>query len=319
MRINNRVAGKLRQKARTESVRKYPKYSMEFCLKVFSVFDSGFGFLAAKNASDASWCNRPINLAAPKIDVSKFFQEFSRDDFDLYFCPNAFSRKQRKACYAYPTPYAHVDIDDADPNGFDPVPNFLLQTSSGRYQGLWYTDTPVSAEVAEGRSKYLLRRFGGDQNGWSVTKYLRIPYTFNHKPQYRKPLVKILRSLRKPIDNDAFPKMPTLLQCTAEQISRVDPTRCQVAKVLRKFRGKLHPRVMALARSKHAYKTESDRSKVIFEIVAGLYEAGATSDEIAAILWVNPYFRSKHGANRNALSDEISRITRKVDYKNEQL
>jgi hypothetical protein len=57
---------------------------------------------------------------------------------------------------------------------------------------------------------------------------------------------------------------------------------------------------------------ERDRSKCIFEIVAGLHDAGATSDEIASVLWHNPYFVSKHGQDRRTLGAEMGRIISKL-------
>ena len=58
---------------------------------------------------------------------------------------------------------------------------------------------------------------------------------------------------------------------------------------------------------------EVDRSKQVYHMIAGLYEAGATLDEIAVCLWPNPYFVSKYGQDEDKLAEEIERITGKLE------
>ena len=86
--------------------------------------------------------------------------------------------------FAYETCYAHVDIDGADPAAFEPPPMLLVETSPGHTQGVWEFATMVEPKVAESVSRHLTRTYGGDANGWSITKFLRCPGSLNHKPMY---------------------------------------------------------------------------------------------------------------------------------------
>jgi hypothetical protein len=109
-------------------------------------------------------------------------------------------------------------------------------------------------------------------------------------------------------------KRPRLLG--EEDISRdvldlqVDPWRYDWRRVLQKYWRKLRPRVRALIQNRRVY--EGDRSKCVYAIVAGLHDAGASPNEIAAVVWHNPYFISKHGQRLDRLNAEISRIVSKL-------
>jgi hypothetical protein len=54
------------------------------------------------------------------------------------------------------------------------------------------------------------------------------------------------------------------------------------------------------------------RSSVIFKIVMGMYERGASADEAATVLWAARCFQDKHGANKAALAGEVERIFAKA-------
>lgn len=82
--------------------------------------------------------------------------------------------------------------------------------------------------------------------------------------------------------------------------------------VYARYRRKLHVRVRFLIDQEQAAGFERDRSKCIYEIVADLHRVRAAPAEIAAILWQNPYFISKHGKNLPKLYAEIRRIIGKL-------
>ena len=83
--------------------------------------------------------------------------------------------------------------------------------------------------------------------------------------------------------------------------------------VLKRYAKKLHPKVIYLIRHERAHET--DRSSCLFLMIAGLYEAGAAVDEIAAVLWDSPYFVGKHGHNITKLNDELTRVIGKLEVK----
>ena len=87
-----------------------------FVRRIWSRHPSGWSFLAARS-HDGVWIEKgfPVNSNG----IEQFFERYSHRRWDLYYCPNAFSRKRRLGMYALPTPYAHCDIDLGDPAAFD--------------------------------------------------------------------------------------------------------------------------------------------------------------------------------------------------------
>ena len=65
---------------------------------------------------------------------------------------------------------------------------------------------------------------------------------------------------------------------------------------------------MALMTADRMISGPNKRSQMIFMVVAELYDAGATRDEIAAVVWRSPYFVSKHDQSIDRLDSELIRI-----------
>lgn len=283
-----------------------------FVTKIWSRYEQGFVFLAAKKCDRWNEQSFPIDQTL-EGRVYEFLKNHSRTEHDLYFCPNAFNKPYRRNKLALPSSYAWVDIDDADPDEFHPQPGILIRTSPQRFQGLWMFKEEIPPKEAEIYSKALAYNHGADKNGWSVTKYLRLPHTFNHKPEYNRPFVTMLKESwrRKPriaiqisIDDWKASSAPVVI---------VDGNNSDDWKpVYEKYKDKLHVRVQHLIRTKEAYNFEKDRSKCVFEVIAGLHNAGADVEEIAAVVRVNPYFVSKHGWDDERLAEEIARVLSKL-------
>jgi hypothetical protein len=132
-------------------------------------------------------------------DLAVLLIEFSRDEYDQYFCPNTFSQPKRRAEFVCNTSLGWCDIDEADPALFLPQPSLLWRTSRGRTQGIWFWNKTYSSIKATHYSKVLAYRFGGDKGGWSANKLLRLPGSINHKPIYDKPTVRLLSADFTPI------------------------------------------------------------------------------------------------------------------------
>lgn len=269
----------------------------------------GFGFLATRTTGGKRWRERVFPLGDHHDALISYFVAYPREQFDHYWCANSFRKPERRAVHALPTPYGWADIDGANPEKFDPPPGVLIETSPGRYQGLWRFPETIAAREAELYSKVLAYNFGADANGWSATKYLRVPFTYNHKPEYDRPRVKLLCA-------DFAPRARPALQVRREDWDAsnapVFHVELQMPKdwraVYQRYRKQLHLRVRFLIDSKTVYAFEKDRSKCIYEIVVDLARVGAAPQEIAAILWHNPYFLSKHGKDLGKLNEELWRI-----------
>lgn len=269
---------------------------------------SQFGFVATRNPDGSHWRDIPIPIHSAIPMLEKIFERYSRWEKDLYWCPVTFEQPRRKAEFACRTDLGWADIDDSDPETYQPKPGIVWETSPGRTQGLWKWHSTMTAEKAEAFSKALTKRHGGD-DGWTRTKMLRIPGSINHKPEYDEPFVRFKRA-----DFSLTDKRPELLAPVSTALpvavsSKVGKTTC--AKVLKKYRKKLHPKTVYKITEKTAW--ERDRSSVIHLIASDLYDAGATPAEIAAVLWVNPYFISKHGQDAGKLDAELSRILSKKE------
>lgn len=274
--------------------------------------NSVYTFLAFKEVATGKWIEHAIMDGFSYLEVSDLLTRHSRWDFDQYFCPNPFSEPRRKRQYALPTRFGWCDMDGSDPDTYDPWPSLVWETSPARYQALWSWDKTHKASEAEKFSKALAYRHGGDKNGWSTTKMLRLIGSVNHKPQYDEPIVRtvvcdwtevVSRPLPLKGERKSWPDLLADIDA--------DPGKYDRDAVLKRYGKKLHAKVRTLIRNRKAY--EPDRSGCIFHIIAGLHEAGASADEIAAVLWCNPYFLEKYGSDINKLNDELSRVIGKLE------
>ena len=270
-----------------------------------------FGNLCFRRKGSTKMIDKFFPLAG-EATFDRILQRYDRHRFDQYFSPNVYSRPSRKVACVVMTRLGWCDVDEADPFAFNPKPSLIWQTSRGRTQALWRWDRPHNAAQASAFSKALAYRHGGDKGGSAANKLLRLPGSFNHKPGYDKPFIPLVHFNPTPIT-----KRPKLL--TGQNFSgigepkvlAVDPFAHEPRNVLKRHRRKLSTSTAHLIRHKHVQAP--DKSNRIFAIIAGLHEAGATRDEIASVLWPNPYFREKYGKNMNALETEISRIIAKVE------
>jgi RepB DNA-primase from phage plasmid len=284
-----------------------------FLQDIWSDFaDGSFMFLAFKKVTTGKWRDHAIKHPDFQSTVSDLLRRYSRWDYDQYFCPNSFSEPRRKQQYALPTPFSWCDMDESAPNAYRPIPNLVWRTSPSRFQALWLWHTTHTASRAEWFSQSLAYRHGGDKNGWSATKMLRIPGSVNHKPNYDEPFVKIIECNWSPIISRPLPlkgcRQPAF---SGEENIEANPGKHDPNAVLNRYGKSLHPKVRVLIRNSKAY--EPNRSAQIFHIIAGLHEAGASTDEIAAVLWQNPYFIEKHGRDICKLNEELSRVISKLE------
>lgn len=254
-------------------------------------------------------------------EIERFLQRFPADSFDLYFCPNVFSKARRLERYVLKTIYAWSDIDGADPELFVPPPGCLWETSPGRFQGLWRFGKLIEPSHAAAISRQLAYAHDADKGGWDLTQALRLPGTVDHKPDYDLPKVRLIREDWTPTDPPAVksePKRRRLknAQLEADFSDRHEMSPREVREVWWQYRKHLSS-TAKLCMCKHSGSAPGDRSRAISAIVAGLYRGGADIELIKSVLWVNVYFRSKHGASLKRLDDEVRRIIDMVERDDE--
>jgi hypothetical protein len=240
-------------------------------------------------------------------------RKYDRHSWDQYFSPNIYTRPIRKLGCVHLSRLGWCDVDAADPFAFDPAPSMIWQTSIGNTQALWFWDKPHSAKQASAFSKALTYRYGGDKGGSAANKLLRIPGSYNHKPKYDTPFIPLVH-----YDKRLINKRPQLLMGeeggiygAEPQLLGMNPHAHNPLDVLRKYSSKLSASARTVIR--HDRVMVPDRSKWIFVMVTELFEAGATLDEIASVVWLSPYFRDKYGNSPKALERQVSNIVAKSE------
>jgi hypothetical protein len=281
--------------------------AVRFCADLWDYDPDAFTFIATRVGE--RWRDHAIQGPERATQVARILASHSADKFDIYFCPYAFSDNHRRREFALPARYGHCDIDLADPDGYDPAPNLLWETSPGRFQGIWKWRDTVEAFEAEGYSRAIVMKDGGDKGGWSITKMLRLPGTVNHKPEYDRPIVTLRRvddrsqtipaSIAK-LGNRRKPWLP---------ISRLG-SGDDAATIMRRYRRKMGLPAGALMTARRVLK--GDRSRVLFQIVAGLIRAGAPDADIVTVLLDNPYFLAKCGDDLAKAEAEVERIRARI-------
>jgi hypothetical protein len=103
---------------------------------------------------------------------------------DIYYCTQILSERKRVKENVKICPNLWVDLDQCGPENLDLPPTITIESSPGRFQGLWVLREPLDplkAEELSRRLTYNFAEYGSDKNGWCLTKYLRVPFTPNYK------------------------------------------------------------------------------------------------------------------------------------------
>lgn len=100
---------------------------------------------------------------------------------DVYYSPNLFTQPSRRREYVQNPSWLYADLDAVSPNKLSITPHLAVQSSPGRFQGLWRLARPITPEKHEQYNQRLTYAVGADRGGWDLTQVLRIPGTRNHK------------------------------------------------------------------------------------------------------------------------------------------
>jgi archaellum biogenesis ATPase FlaH len=106
-------------------------------------------------------------------------EQFIKDnrDKDIYFCPHGFTHERRIKEYAVPPQVLWSDLDERDPRLIKLKPTIAIESSPGRFVGLWIVDKPIKEDL----NRRLSYSVGADKSGWDFTQVLRVPGTVNYK------------------------------------------------------------------------------------------------------------------------------------------
>lgn len=145
----------------------------------------GYVFISYKNKGNGVWVD--VAIRKPSVDsegrlfVKKHLDKISRKAADLYFCPNVFSSKHRRLADVLPSVWLYADLDPVDPANLVLAATSAWETSPGRFQCLWRVKVALNKKQHPALNQRLTYLTEADKGGWSMTKVLRIPGTYNFK------------------------------------------------------------------------------------------------------------------------------------------
>lgn len=236
-------------------------------------------------------------------DIKDFSKD--NDDKDIYFCPHGFNRKIRKKEYVVAPKLLWADLDEATPHGMKPKPTVAIESSPGRYVGLWVVDKPVTDEI----NRQLTYLLDADHGGWDYTQVLRFPGTLNYKykttPEVRVlwddgPIHKLENIVRLLPDYSKSPVEEAAVSLSAQDVYE------KYEKVIPRWARKelLSGRPVSGARSEMLWKLEHE-----------LLGIGMTKDESFVLIKSSPWnkFRGRRNEDEQLKRELDKVVANKLD------
>lgn len=228
-------------------------------------------------------------------NIRAFLRE--NDDKDIYFCPHGFNRRVRQKGEAVLPNLLWADLDFADPNGMKPKPTVAIESSPGRFVGLWV----LKGQMTESLNRRLTYHLDADHGGWDLTQVLRFPGTKNYK-YTAQPKVRVLW------DDGPEYSIKRIENYLPEEDPEEDAENLSAAEVFEQYQGKL-PRWVRrelLAKKIHG---RADRSEMLWKLENACVEAGMTLEEAFAVIKGSAWNKFKGRRNEEAqLKRELSKI-----------
>jgi hypothetical protein len=257
------------------------------------LFGNAVGWLNIGIKSDTGkfsdeWFAYPGELTKAILTI----QQFAPAN-DIYYCPSLFIEQRRKKEHVREAVCIWADLDTCDPTNLLLKPTFVLETSPARFQALWVLDEPedtFSAEELARRIAYYHQPQGADTSGWDITQLLRVPWTTNHKVEYRKsaglrPPVKLIiaTSARyRPQDFKSYPPMPGEPKEYPEKLPDI-PNGLTGASLMQKYADRLTDKARGLFSVPPVEGRNEGWSGALWSLECSLFEAGLTPLEVFII------------------------------------
>ncbi len=271
-----------------------------------------------------------VCIAYGTKDRKKFREEFFKWPFDadeilalvnkvyqghnVWFCPQLFAKRKRSKEECIATPTAWSDLDTCDPENLHVQPTIIVESSPGRYQGLWVFDREVDPDDAENLSQRIAYKHaddGADRSGWDITQLLRFPYTYNYK-YASTPVVKVLEATRRRYRMTDFEEhYPQVVGFEYMDVPLPEEgTIPNGEEILQASKIKVNPMIWRLYQEE---LPEGDSwSEHLWKLELLLFEAGFKRNEVFAIVReakCNKY--RKHGQSERHLWKEVLRAESK--------
>lgn len=130
-------------------------------------------------------------------DMVKYVEEFT-PTHNIYFCPQLLDSKHRDKGHIKQTPVVWADLDSCPWGNMLVEPSMVVESSPRRYQAYWKVEDcpPLEAESIAQRIAYFHEREGADLGGWDLSQLLRVPFTYNYKPEHENnpPLIRLVHT-----------------------------------------------------------------------------------------------------------------------------
>lgn len=264
------------------------------------------------------WYSYPKDLDAALDDIERY-----ASDRHGYFCPQLFSRKERKKEYVVATPNIWSDLDSCHPDKLLVEPSLVVESSPKRYQAYWLLEGEVDPKDAEDISRrihYYHANDGADKSGWDLTQLLRIPGTFNFKyintAHQSYPVVKFVKASKSYYRMSDFTEYPELVDYVYLDIP-FDPDAIPEETgqdLLERYRADISPIIVKLFLEEPRPNKWSD---ILWQLEMLLFEANFSREQVFRIAWdaaCNKYRRD--GRPPNQLWREVIRAEELHNQKN---
>lgn len=241
---------------------------------IWQMYGNGadYFFLCSKDAS-GKWREHPFHRKDARKEVPKFLKEHA--DRDLYFCPHGFSAPKRRKENAVAPRLLWSDMDRCDPSKVRWKPTIAIESSPGRYVGLWLMDRVVTEELNQ-RLSYAM---DVDISGWDLTQVLRVPGTINYKYSSNP------RTRIKWADGDPWEVSKLEKELPKIATSGSDPIDVGTARdILKKYRSKFKSQFTISAIKQTTPPPEGKRSEVLHKLFCECVEIGMKKEEAITLL-----------------------------------
>lgn len=224
-----------------------------------------------------------------QVDTMLDYIEKYSASHNVYFCPQLLRSAKRTKDNVGACTSAWADLDECDPDHLIVKPSVLIESSPLRYQAYWIFEDAQFSEVAEEVSKriaYFHSFEGADRSGWDLTQLLRVPGTYNRKPEYGEAVVKIVDINRSKYRLDDFKKYPLVQEdidvgefpYPGEELKNASGE-----ELLIKYEDQLPPQVRFIFDNEPDRNAPEGWSGALWRLEMLLFEADLTREEVFVI------------------------------------
>jgi hypothetical protein len=200
--------------------------------------------------------------------------------YNVYFCVNLLKAPKRIKDNCLPTRLVWADLDEVAPDSIEDIPPpIVIQSSPGRWQGIWRVSVELPPFQAEEYSKRVAYHVGADLSGWDLGQLLRVPLTQNFK--YDPPgFIQIVRAL----EIEAVP-----LAFEALKPQSVEPDVGIVPKIIEgealKILTRYGPNLEPMFHDIYLQEPHEDWSKSLWKLINICFRAGMLEEEVFAVAY----------------------------------